>query len=548
MKDQELIILLQELTPNSEELTWLEFKKNKGSISNDEIGQYISALSNSATIAGKAYGYLVWGIENETQKWNGTNFYFSKAKQGNQNLELWLKNLLRPKINFEAFEFDHDKKHFVIIRIPAAVGEPTNFKNIPYIRIGSNKTDLRNHTQLLKHIYNSGEDWSSKIIENATIEDLDNDALNLARQKFLEKHKNSALEREINSWDDITFLNKAKLTIDSKITRTALLLLGKPESSHYLLPALTQITWKLESEEKAYQHFEIPFLISTTKVLKRIRNIKYKFFPDNELLSTEVNKYETRVILEALHNCIAHQDYSLNQRIIVTEKVDRLIFTNGGNFFEGRPEDYTSGDRTPTKYRNPWLAQAMVNLNMIDTLGYGIYTMYLEQRRRFFPLPDYDLANPEKVELTVYGHVIDENYSKLLMQRTDISLDKIILLDRLQKKYPVTEDSLLRLKRDGLIEGRKPNYFISSSLASTPEEKVTYIKHKAFDDEHYRKMIISYLEKFTKGKRKDFEDLLIDKLSDVLTHQQKKDKVKNLLQSLRLTGKIHLDGSDWKLN
>lgn len=153
MADKELILLLQELTSYPEELTWLEFKKNKGSISNDEIGEYISAISNSATIAGKSFGFLIWGIENETQKWNGTNFYFSKAKQGNQNLELWLKNLLRPKLNFEAFEFDYDKNHFVIIRIPAAVGEPTNFKNIPYIRIGSNKTDLRNHTQLLKQIY-----------------------------------------------------------------------------------------------------------------------------------------------------------------------------------------------------------------------------------------------------------------------------------------------------------------------------------------------------------------------------------------------------------
>ena len=283
-------------------------------------------------------------------------------------------------------------------------------------------------------------------------------------------------------------------------------------------------------------------------MLKRIRNIKYKIFPDNELLATEVNKYETRVILEALHNCIAHQDYSLNQRIIVAERIDRLIFTNGGTFFEGKPEDYTKGDRTPSRYRNPYLAQAMVNLNMIDTLGYGIHTMFLEQRKRFFPLPDYNLSDNEKVELTVYGHVIDEKYSKLLMQRSDLVLDKIILLDRLQKKYPVTEESLIQLKKDGLIEGRKPNYFISSFLATSPEEKVSYIKHKAFNDDHYRKMIIAYLEKFKKANRKDFEILLIDKLSDVLTHKQKKDKVKNLVQSLRLSGVIFLDGDEWRLN
>jgi ATP-dependent DNA helicase RecG len=547
MSDQDLIKLLLELTSNSEELTWLEFKKNKGSIPNDEIGQYISALSNSATIAGKPFGYLVWGIENETHQWIGTNFYFSKAKQGNQNLELWLRNLLSPKINFECFEFDQGSNHFTIIRILAAVGEPIYFKNIPYIRIGSNKTDLRQHPQLIRQIYSSGEDWSSKIVEQAKIDDLDTSAIQIARQKFKEKHKNTIIENEIDSWDNITFLNKAKLTIDSRITRAALLLLGRSESSYFLLPSLSQITWKLETAEKAYEHFDIPFLITTTQVLKRIRNIKYKFFPDNELLATEVNKYETRVILEALHNCVAHQDYSLNQRIVITEKLDRLIFTNGGNFFEGKPEDYTKGDKTPSKYRNPWLAHAMVNLNMIDTLGYGIYIMFLEQRKRYFPLPDYNLSNSEKVELTVHGHVIDENFSKLLMQRNDISLDKIILLDRLQKKYPITEEAIAQLKKDGLIEGRKPNYFISSFLASSTEEKISYIKHKAFDDEHYRNMIIAYLEKFKKGRRKDFENLLIDKLPDVLTHPQRKDKVKNLLQSLRLSDTIYLDGSDWKL-
>jgi len=548
MSYDELIKLLQELTSYTEELSWLEFKKNKGSISNDEVGQYISAISNSATISGKSYGYLVWGIENETHRWIGTNFNFSRSKQGNQNLELWLRNLLKPKINFEAFEFNYEGNHFLIFRIPAAIGEPSNFKNIPYIRIGSHKTDLRNHLSLLKKIYNSAEDWSIKIIDRATIDHLDSSAIKIARQKFTEKHKNSTIEKEIELWDDLTFLNKAKITTDGKITRAALLLLGKEESSHFLSPSLTQITWKLESEEKAYQHFNIPFLLSSTKVLRRIRNIKYKFFPDNELLATEVNKYETRVILEALHNCIAHQDYSLNQRIIVAEKIDRLIFTNGGSFFEGKPEDYTKGERTPSKYRNAFLAHAMVNLNMIDTLGYGIHTMFLEQRRRFFPLPDYDLSSTENVKLTVYGHVIDENYSKLLMQRSDLALDKIILLDRLQKKYPLTEDSLIQLKKEGLIEGRKPNYFISSFLATSPEEKVSYIKHKAFDDEHYKNMIIAYLEKFKNAKRKNFEILLIDKFSDVLTLKQKKDKVKNLLQSLRLSGTIYLDDKDWKLS
>ncbi len=114
-----------------------------------------------------------------------------------------------------------------------------------------------------------------------------------------------------------------------------------------MLPSVAEITWKLEPEEKAYQHFGTPLFLNTTKVLQNIRNVKYKFFPDNELLATTVNKSDSRTILEALRNCVAHQDYSFHSRIIVTEKLDKLIFTNAGSFFEGNPDDYSSGDKTP---------------------------------------------------------------------------------------------------------------------------------------------------------------------------------------------------------
>ena len=117
-----------------------------------------------------------------------------------------------------------------------------------------------------------------------------------------------------------------------------------------------------------------------------------------------------------MNNAIAHQDYSLNSRIIVTEKTDRLIFSNAGSFYSGSPEDYIFGDKTPDRYRNSWLSKAMVNLGMIDTMGYGIHTMYLEQKKRYFPLPDYSKSETNKVILEIYGQEIDENYSKLLME------------------------------------------------------------------------------------------------------------------------------------
>jgi ATP-dependent DNA helicase RecG len=237
-----------------------------------------------------------------------------------------------------------------------------------------------------------------------------------------------------------------------------------------------------------------------------------------------VDKYDTRTILEAMHNCIAHQDYSLNSRIIVTEKIDKLIFANAGSFFEGNPDDYSAGDKTPDKYRNTWLAKAMVNLGMIDTLGYGIHTMYLSQKNRYFPLPDYLLSESQKVVLQIYGHSIDENYSKLLIERKDLPLSNVVLLDRVQKNLSITKETATALRKDGLIEGRNPNYFVSASIAEATGQEVKYIKMRGIDDDYIQKVITDYLRKFKEDKRQDFEYVLLEKLPDKLTIEQKRTK------------------------
>src|SRR5690606_34006542 len=109
----------------------------------------------------------------------------------------------------------------------------------------------------------------------------------------------------------------------------------------------------LEGQERAYEHFKPPFLLSTTQLYQRIRNIQLRILPQDELIPIEVSKYNQKIVLEALHNCIAHQDYARNGRVIVTEQPDRLIFENEGGFFEGQPDEYILGDKTPRRYRNP---------------------------------------------------------------------------------------------------------------------------------------------------------------------------------------------------
>ena len=544
MTNLELIDLLNELTSYPAESEWIEFKTKKHGVSDEQIGEYISAMSNGATIKNKPFGYLVFGVEDKTHTITGTDFVFAQAKHGgNEDLVLFLHINLQPKISFEVFEFDYQGKHIILLQIPSAKGEPLNFQKKPYIRIGSNKTDLRNFPEHMRTIYNSQEDWSAKIIPNATLADLDPEAIAVARAKYKQLNTTKPFYSEIDSWDELQFLDRAKVTINGKITRTAILLLGKEESTHYLLPSIAELTWKLDMEDKSYEHFSTPFILTTTKLMQRIRNIKYKFFPDNELLATTVDKYDTRSILEALHNCIAHQNYSLNSRILVTEQVDKLVFTNAGNFFEGNPDDYSFGKKTPSKYRNPWLATAMVNLEMIDRLGYGIHSLCVSQMKRFFPLPDYDLSQPNEVTLQMYGQTIDENYSKILIQRGDLNLSEVVLLDRVQKHLEITEKAVGELKKKNLIEGRKPNYFIGAKISQSTGQKAEYSRNKAFEKQQYVEWILKSIKEHGSVNRQDINKLLWDMLPAWMDEKQKKNKITNLISELRQTGKIANEGT-----
>lgn len=246
-------------------------------------------------------------------------------------------------------------------------------------------------------------------------------------------------------------------------------------------------------------------------------------------------KYDSRVILEALHNCLAHQDYTRQERVLVTEKIDRLIFENAGSFFEGSAEDYLTGKKTPSRYRNPWLAQAMVQLGMIDTMGYGIFQMTVAQRNRYFPLPDYEKSTAQNVVLEIFGHAINEDYSMLLLERQDLAIDTVILLDRVQKGLAIPDTAAAHLRKDGLIEGRKPNYYVSAQIAATTGTQPAYTRNQGLPKPAQKQFVLDYLAKFGTATRDKLDSLLIDMLPKGLTDKQKRDKVKNLLTEMRAT-------------
>lgn len=189
---------------------------------------------------------------------------------------------------------------------------------------------------------------------------------------------------------------------------------------------------------------------------------------------------------------------------------------------------------------------------MIDTIGSGIRRMFSTQRKRYFPLPDYDLSDKSKVEVKIFGKVLDLNYTKVLKNQTELDLVSIYLLDKVQKKQVISLEDAKLLRQLEFIEGKYPNVYVSSKVAETMDDKANYIRNKAFDDIYYIDLIKSYLTEFGSATRAEIDSLIENKLSDALNDIQKKKKIDNLVQKMKKQSTIMNEGtvrkSKWVLS
>lgn len=535
MTERQAIERLKELLSLPGETEVVEFKEAKNSYDFSKLGKYFSALCNEANLLDKTSAWLIFGVENSKREIVGT-----KYRQDNRpyldSLKGEIANKTTNRITFvEIYELNlAGGRRVVMMQIPAAPrGLPVAWEGHYYGRDGGELVPL-NLVELEKIRQQAGKkDWSSEICKEATIKDLSKKAIKLARSNF--KIKNPRIAAESDKWNDEVFLDKAKITINGGITRTAIILLGKPESGHFISPAVAGITWILRDKdkfEKDYAHFSCPFIVVVDEVFSKIRNLKYRYIKSGTLFPEEVDQFDPFSIREALNNCIAHQDYTQGGRINVVERDDGyLTFTNLGEFLPGSIEQVIKSDSPPEYYRNQFLVQAMVNLNMIDTVGSGIKRMFRLQSQRYFPMPDYDLSGG-RVKATLIGKVLDSDYARVLAQNPDLTLDEIILLDKIQKKKHITEEEILQLKTKGLVEGRKPNFHISQKVAEKTNQKAEYILNRGFKDQHYKGLILEFIDKYGSATKDDLVKLLFDLLPQVLDDSKKKNKVRNLIYAM----------------
>lgn len=545
MKKEELLQILNHLQNLPAETETVEFKKVGKDFDFSKLGKYFSALSNEANLKNKPCAWLVFGIEPVHHQVVGSNYRSNRKLLDNLKKEIADKTTNR--ITFiEIYELLQPEGRVIMFQIPAAPkGIPTAFEGHFYGRDGESLVALNMEEWERIRKQNPLNDWSAEICKDADISELDGTAIQKARDNY--KIKNPRIVDEIDTWDIETFLTKTKVMAKGKLTRTAILLLGKPESVVHLNPTIPQITWVLYTKdgvERDYEHFKPPYILAIDHVFAKIRNIKYRYLKEGTLFPDEVDQYTPQNMREALNNCIAHMDYSLSGRIGVAENEDGyLSFINPGTFLPGNIESVINSMKPPTFYRNPLLVSTMVDYNMIDSIGSGIKRMFLRQKEKFFPMPDYDFEN-RQVKATLTGKIIDMEYARMLAKNRDLSLNDIILLDKVQKKRTLSKEEESHLRKQKLIEGRKPNYYISVHIAQKTNQKAEYSKNKALDKQYYLDFILKAIKQHDSMSRPDIDKLLWNKLPDWMDDKQKKNKIGNLISELRMNQKIKNAGTD----
>lgn len=538
--------LMAHFPKESPSCEWKEFRNLKHFVNGHEGDDIISYISAIANMEG---GHLVIGVKDNTLDITGIEDLYNYTPE---NIVLKIleqtPNLSSEGFHVESFITTDTSKTVWVLHIPKhQPRRPVLAHNRPWQRVEDSLVRMRTEREqaILNEPLTKIDDWSAEICPKATIADLSGDAILKARENY--KNKFPEQVAEVDQWGDITFLNKAKLTIRGKITRTAILLLGNPESEHFINPAIAKIRWILkdkENVEKDYTILSCPFLLNADEIYNKIRKIKYRYMRNGTLFPDEVDQYEPYVIREAINNCIAHQDYGLGGYVNVVENEDGyLTFSNLGSFIPGNIERVIQEDAPEEHYRNPFLVNAMFNLKMVDTIGSGIKRMFNFQRQRFFPMPDYQLSG-DKVTVTIFGKVLDVEYARVLAQIPSLALAEIMMLDKVQKKIQLSDLEINILRGKKLIEGRKPNFYISALLAKVTGQKATYSKNKGFNKEYYLDLILKAVSEHGSLSRKDIDLLMWEKLPDIYNDKQKKVKVNNLIAELSRNGKIKNDGTD----
>ena len=526
---------LDKLLQNQEDEN-LEFKA-KSSFSDNELFDYCAALANEGG------GFLIFGVNN-SRSVVGTNLF-----QG--TLQTYPNKVLNAlSIKIQAEELRHQKGRVIVFQIPSrpkgrAVQSRGNHR-YP-MRAGESLTEMDQET--LRAIFiEIDDDFSSKIVSDFSMSDLDQDALE--QMRALLKLRNSNFSQK----SDEEILRALELLNNNGLNYTALILLAKKNKIDEILPGAEIIfEWRQEQNKIGHgfrKEWREPFLKIFNELWKTVsdRNIRIPF--QEGLIQREIFAFNELAVREAMLNAVTHRDYTIvSQSIMIKADPGNLLVVSPGGFLPGiTPENVLQRQA----WRNRRIAEVFQKLGLVERSGQGMDQIFESTIRDGKGLPDLSKSDSTQVSLRIPARIQDKNFILFLEKvgrekQVTFSFEEIYQLELLRRQNALSNLEFKRKFLDlGIIEkvGRTSGikYILSHRYYENEERPGVYTRIKGLNREHKKELILEHIRREGSGVKKDFIDAFPDlKVSDI----------SNFLQELKQEGKIKRVGSDragsWKL-
>lgn len=474
---------------------------------------YVTALCNEKG------GSLVIGMEDKyPHKVVGTRQ--NENSTGELEANIYRDTGIRPKI-YELYEDEAEKKGRVLVIDvpPRPAGTVFKFEDVPLMRVGEELKPMSDEVYL-SIIQENEPDFSQQICRDATLDDLDPDALSVLKEKYARKQNNPIFLTLSNR----QILSDLQLITDKGVTNAAVILLGKEDFIKRVYPqASVMLEYRHSESQITFDNrisYSQPFFIMIDRLWHDIdlRNGKFQIKEGPYIF--DVPYFNEEVIRESINNAITHRDYTRHSETVIKQYPQKLIVTNAGGFPHGVTIDNLL--TVPSTPRNRLLADVLSKTGIVERSGQGIDKIFYRTLSEGKEAPDYSGSDAFNVELILSAIIQDkafalfiESVQQNLAEDNKLSVFEIVVLDKIRRNEKTTalDKAVIKQLMDrNLIEKRgKTNgvhYILCRSYYEFTGNTAEYSKKSDWNTSQVTSIIIPFLTKYNKAKMGDFVKLL----------------------------------------
>lgn len=474
---------------------------------------YVTALCNEKG------GSLVIGMEDKyPHKVVGTRQ--NENSTGELEANIYRDTGIRPKI-YELYEDEAEKKgRVLVIDVPSRpAGTVFKFEDVPLMRVGEELKPMSDEVYL-SIIQENEPDFSQQICRDATLDELDPDALSVLKEKYAKKQNNPIFLTLSNR----QILSDLQLITDEGVTNAAVILLGKEDFIKRVYPqASVMLEYRHSESQITFDNrisYSQPFFIMIDRLWHDIdlRNGKFQIKEGPYIF--DVPYFNEEVIRESINNAITHRDYTRHSETVIKQYPQKLIITNAGGFPHGVTIDNIL--TVPSTPRNRLLADVLSKTGIVERSGQGIDKIFYRTLSEGKEAPDYSGSDAFNVELILSAIIQDkafalfiESVQQNLAEDNKLSVFEIVVLDKIRRNEKTTalDKAVIKQLMDrNLIEKRgKTNgihYILCRSYYEFTGNTAEYSKKSDWNTSQVTSIIIPFLTKYNKAKMGDFVKLL----------------------------------------